>query len=206
MAIWDKATYTAAYRISPRGVYTYPNGKTEPRRFTEIKLHYHPKVMKDYTTKRLDNILKKYSFTSTDKVLVFGAGFGWLCEELESRFGCATIGLDNSPYILDNKSLSPNDELLEAITGANLTITEDPGKQIWEQFSDSNPRSIANVQNIDLTSNKDRNALIRDFGTPTHIITEEVWQLLTLAEQDQFTAIFSDLGSTVIHVIDGVVI
>lgn len=207
MAIWDKATYYANYSICPRGVYKYPDGHTESRRFTEIRLHYHPRVIKPITKTRVDELFKKYSFTATDKVVVFGAGFGWLCEELESRIGCSTIGIDPSTYVVDNKDLSPDDELLESIIAAGLNITEDPGKQIWEQFSQPGvARTTANIQDLDLTTSKDRNALGRDFGIPTHIITEEVWQLFTPQEQTDFTTAFGKVGGTLIHIIDGVII
>lgn len=207
MAVYTKADYYATYSVAPRVPYTYPNGNTEIRRFTNMRLHYHPHAMKPFVEMRMDKILEQYLFTSLDRVVVFGSGFGWLCEELENRFGCSTIGIDPSPYILDNKDLSPDDELLEALTAAGYTTTEDPGKQIWEYLSQPGvPRTTANIVDYDLRKAGDKNKLIKEFGEPTHIITEEVWQTLTDEERTAYQAEFDNLGAISIHVIDGAVL
>ena len=206
-AIWNKAEYLASYSICPRGVYTYPDGHTEPRRFPEIRLHYHPSVIKPITQQRFQRLIAAKTFLPTDAVVIFGAGFGWMCEALTTGVGCATIGIDNSPYILDNKSLSPDDELLESIQAAGYNITDDPGRQIWEQFRQTAPRTTANIINVDVTTVKGRQDLIKALGKqPTHVITEDVWQYFTPDEQNALTAGFNKLGVVVIHIIGEIIL
>lgn len=205
--IWTKAEYLASYSICPRGTYRYPDGHVEPRRFPEIRLHYHPAVIKPIIQQRYERLIAAKTFSPTDKVVVFGAGFGWMCEELTSRIGCVTIGLDNSQYILDNKNLSPDDELLESIQAAGYNITDDPGKQIWEQFKQTAPRTTANIQNYDVLTVQGRQSIVQALGgKPTHVITEDVWQYFTPQEQNDLTAAFTKLGAVVIHIIGEIIL
>jgi hypothetical protein len=205
--LWDKAAFTAAYSICPRGRFTYPDGHTEDRRFVEIRLHYHPAVMKPIAKRRADRLQALNKITSASKVLVFGAGFGWLCEELSSRIGCTVIGVDTSDYIINNKDLSPDDELLESLDAANISLESELGSQIWAQFSQpTKARSEATVLQLDMLLAKDRTTLKQALGTPTHIITEDVWQELNVTEQTDLASALEKLGGEVIHITHEVIV
>lgn len=203
MAIATKADFYAWYSVCPRDPVT-------SRRYTEIRLHYHPANVPILGFDgRLDKILAKYPLVATDSVLVFGAGFGWLCEKIIERIGCLCIGIDTSEYIHLNKDLSPDDELQESIEAAGLGITDGAlGQEIWEKFKQMAPRTTAILLQEDLLSQPSMNAVKKALENkwPTHIITEEVWQLLSDTEKTDLQAAFDSIGATIIHVIDGVVI
>jgi hypothetical protein len=215
--VYEKAEYTAAYGAFLR----YPNGirlaNYKGPEFpgtlegilppVTVRLHYHPLTQRPAASQRADSILSSYPITNTDKVIVFGCGFGWLCEALIAKTGCVCTGLEPSQYVAANKGLSADDELIESIVASGLDHTSGHGLKIFTDFSDPAPRTSADIDQREVKEIKDRRDLKKDRGEYNTVITEEVWQLLTAQEQADYTDAFNFLGATrIIHVVDGVVI
>ena len=202
MAGGTKQDFYNWYSVSPRDPVTN-------RRYTKIKLHYHPAVKELMgLAQHYPKLLAKLNLTSTDRVLVVGCGFGWLCEKIIQDVGCACIGTDTSDYITQNKDLSPNDELIEAIVLGGFGIDDGAyGQEVWELFKQDTPRTTAVIAQEDLLNKGSENRVKSSLGgPPTHIVTEEMWQLLTSKEQVGLEKAFVSLGGIVTHIQDGVVI
>lgn len=210
MAGWTKADYYAAYSICPRGVYQYPDGHTEARRFVEVRLHYHPAVLSEYFDKHAQMIIDGVTnpIDASSHVVIFGSGFGWLCEKLVALTGCTCVGVDTSDYIAQNKDLSPDDELEESIVAAGLDKNSGMGQQVFDQFSKPGPRTTADVRQLDLAVKRDQNILKRDLPNVTHMISEEVWQVIDANTQQEVTSFFNNNypGIEIHHIIDSVFI
>lgn len=191
-----KEDFANWYKVAPRDPVTN-------RRYTKTKLSYHPAVYPLLgSTQYIPKLLSKLNLTSADRVLVVGAGFGWLCEELIKQTGCTCIGTDTSDYIEDNKTLSPNDELLESIVAGGFAVDDGGyGQEVWELFGQTKARTTATIEKEDLLTKGSENRVKNVLGgDPTHIITEEMWQLLTQPEKEDLIRAFASLGGTVTHI------
>lgn len=182
------------------------------------KLHYHPRVYRDQEAPRKAQMLVDYfisqgvPLTSTDTVVVIGGAFGWLGEALEDLVpGLEACSIDISQYVQDVKAISPDDELIESITAAGYdhTLANSVGEWLFNEFTDSRPRSRRPemVAQNDLSTVKLRNDCRKLFQSNevTRCITEEVWQLLTQEEKDRYTAAAADYGTSLTHIIDGII-
>lgn len=208
MAVYDKADFYASY-----GVYlTYPDGRRlagyrgpEFEGAVTIRLHYHPLVQKRNAEIKADKIIAQYGITSSDKVMIFGAGFGWLGEALTEKTGCKSVGVELSQYIHDTKDTSPDDELQEAIEAGGLSITKGDGLKVFTDFKQGNVARTSVTLLQETLSNKRSRDTIKGVlkSAPTHIITEEVWQTLNDMERESYNTSFTSIGGEVIHIIEG---
>ena len=146
--------------------------------------------------------------TSTSTVVLIGGAFGWTGEALEDLVpGLEACSVDLSQYVQDVKSVSDDDELIEVITAAGYdhALPNSVGEWVFNQFSNPSPR--VRVQ-TDLSTPQASNIVRRLFreNTVTHCITEEVWQLLTQQERDNYTAAAASYGAVLLHIIDGAIV
>lgn len=220
---YEKADYYAAYgvyAVDPVTHHRFANFSSPDilgGQTITCKLHYHPLVQKpskavmaqrlvDYLTAQGDPL------EGTDRLCVIGGAFGWLGEALEDLVpGLEVVSVDLSNYVQSVKDVSPDDELIESIEAAGNTHTDGGvGQFLFDKFTDPNPRSRngGKVLQEDLTSVKSRNAVKKALRQtdPTRVVTEEVWQILTQAEKDQYTAAAANWGVPLTHIIDGVII
>ena len=196
------------------------NGLVDYNPATGITLfqHYVPAAIKPLAEHNAALLVQHYidqgtPLTSNSTVAVIGGAFGWLGEALEDLVpGLEACSLDTSQYVQDVKSLSPDDELIENITasGYDHTLPNSVGEWLFNTFSDPAPRSRSpeRIAQNDLSTVKLRNDARKLFQKQAidHIITEEVWQLLTQEEQTRYTAAAADYGATLTHIIDGVIV
>ena len=182
-----------------------------------LRLHYHPLVIKPSKVamaQRLIDYLQAQGtpLTATDRVVIIGGAFGWTGEALEDLIpGLEAVSVDMSQYVQDTKNLSPDDELLESIVAGGKNVGDGGvGDFLFSKFSDPNPRARngAKVLQEDLSTVKSRNEVrkVLQQSDPTRVITEEVWQILTQAEKDKYTAAAASWGVPLTHIIDGVII
>ena len=221
---YEKADFYAAYGKYPHipGTNKRLAQYREPGLFggqkITIRLHYHPAVIKPESVIKAQRVIdylitQGTPLTAADRLVIVGGAFGWLGEALEDLIpGLQAVSVDLSQYVQDTKDLSPDDELIESIVaeGYDHTVPSSVGEFLFNSFHDPNPRSRdgSKVLQEDLSSVKSRNAVRKALQStdPTRIITEEVWQILTQAEQDKYTAAAASWGVPLTHIIDGVII
>lgn len=164
----------------------------------------HPRYLRPKHAQRADKILAQYPITSSDNVMVFGAGFGWLCEALIAKTGCTCFGVEPSQYVHDTKALSPDEWLIDGIVAAGLDPALGNGLIVFNDFTDPNPRTTATLDQKDVREVKERKDIRRDRGEVTHIITEEVWQILSAVEQSDYMNAFTTEwpAAQIIHYMD----
>ena len=165
---------------------------------------FSPQLGRMLAAGRADMILAAHIITADDRVLVFGSGFGWTCEELIARTGCSCIGVDLSQYVQDTKDLSPDAALIEAIHADGLSEATGPGLKVYNDFKDSGPMSSAVVLQADLKDAQARDDVRKAFGdqAPTYVVTEDVWQIVPPIDQQTYKAIFDAWGAVTVHFID----
>jgi hypothetical protein len=148
--IWDKSLYDAAYESRSRGV---------------IK-HYERSVIFQGLQIRAALLVNVLGLDATDRVVIFGCGFGWLDEALRA-LGIDAVGTDPSAYI-------------------QSAWTDGTG----ETGSDKKPLDERGH------NNGSRQAIRREFAgnnDPTHVVSEDVLtslsdaEILDLAQWDSFT-------------------
>lgn len=219
---YEKADFYAAYGIYARDPVTgirYANATIPefPGETITLRLHYHPAVKKTdraiMAGRLVDYFINQGSpLVATDKLVVIGGAFGWLGEALEDQIiGLEVVTIDLSQYVQDSKDQSPDDELIESIIAVGYTITDGyVGQYLFERFTDPAPRSRdgSKILQEDLTTTKSRNSVRKALrqADPTRIITEEVWQILSQADKDQYTAAAANWGVPLTHIIDGVIL
>lgn len=219
---YEKADFWAAYRIyavDPLTNYRFARFKSpsiEGGAEMTCILHYHPAAMKPNKAALAQRVIQHYidqgtPLTGTSTVAVIGGAFGWLGEALEDLVpGLEASSLDTSQYVQDVKALSPDDELQEQLEADGYDISTGPGLYMFDKFKDANPRSRRPemIAQNDLSTVKLRNDARKMFqkNDIDHIITEEVWQLLTQEEKDRYTLAAADYGATLTHIINNVII
>ena len=220
---YEKVDFTAAYGIyavDPVTRHRYVNFSS-PNVLgganITCRLHYHPQVIKPskvlLAQRLIDYLIAQGTpLTATDMLCIIGGAFGWLGEALEDLIpGLEVVSVDLSQYVQDTKDLSPDDELIESIEAEGHTATDGGvGQFLFDKFTDPNPRSRngGKVLQEGLDTVKSRNAVRKALqqADPTRVITEELWQILTQAEKDKYTAAAANWGVPMTHIIDGVII
>lgn len=220
---YEKADFYAAYgsyAVDPITRHRYANfrspGVLNGAAIT-LRLHYHPLVQKPSKAILAQRLVDHFiavgnPLMPSDRLVIIGGAFGWTGEALEDLItGLDVVSIDLSQYVQDTKDLSPDDELTESIEAEGHAVNDGGvGQFLFNKFTDPNPRSRngGRVLQEDLTSVKSRNAVKKALQqtNPTRVITEEVWQILTQGEQDQYTTAAQAWGVSLTHIIDGVII
>ena len=199
MHAYTKADYYSLYGAAPIDPITR-------RRYTEIRLHYHPAIRKVESYRGMtQKIIDKYNLDSSSKVLVIGCAFGWLCEDLINKCNCQCIGTEISTYIHDTKGTSADDELISAIEASkkcNFTYKSGIGKEIFDKFQDPSPRSSVTILNTACDTTESVQMVMAHIR-PTLVVTEEMWQLLDAKENTDMNESISKFGCPIAHIIDG---
>lgn len=157
LRIWDEAIQ--GYRRSP------------------IRLHYHRAVIKrDYTDPRWVAVVPLLGITSSDRVVVAGAGFGWGVEKLIGLTGCTAVGVDISDYIDATKDGTEEAEIDAAIIAAGFDPLTGHGLVAKNYAFTGELKSKQVILKQDLLSVKSRNAVKKALGqqNPTWVITEDM--------------------------------
>jgi hypothetical protein len=223
MPAYEKADFYAAYGTYPHVPGTnlrlarhYNPDLFGEGNFVTCRLHYHPHTIKPEKVALAQRLVDHFNdigdpLLGTDKILIVGGAFGWLGEALEDLVpGLYHITCDLSTYVQDNKDLSPDDELIESINAEGLDETAGIGLQLFNWFSDLNPRSRqgSRVLQEDLSTNQSRNRVRQAFNNqpPDRAITEETWQVLSPAEQADYINAFTTWNIPYTHIIDNVIV
>ena len=169
-----------------------------------LRLPYHPLRERKSAAQRVDTFLNEYSVTKADAVVIFGCGFGWFGEKLREATGCAVVGIEISDYVHSVKHLSPDDDLIAAIKASGWDPDTGVGLMLFNWFTDPTPRAqiplLAEYLDTDASLARVRDAL---GSTPTYIVTEDVWTILSAQEHVEYNQRFAALGGTVVHYFDG---
>ena len=178
MAGWTKAQFDANYsfrceRYLPSVIQT---GRPE------VRLNYYSHFMRPILANRWDNIVSNIlDITSSDKVVVMGAAFGWGVDRLIELTGCEAVGLDISDYVESDKTISEDADLIAAIQLVGLDETVGRGLETFNFYSNPNPRTTATIFKEDLLTPASRQRVKTGMNNfdQTLIITEDMFQDLT---------------------------
>ncbi len=215
MAYDTQADFAAAYRVALVDPDTgatyrwYRNPNINGGQPINVLLHYHR--LWGYKSKEsmADRLIAHSSITSNDSIILVGGAFGWTGEWIEQKTGASVVSVDTSSWINADQANSGDDELREAIIAGGLDPDSGFGLEIFNKFSDPLPRCriSGGVINEDMSNNGSRQRIIAKLPkAPTLIITEEMWQLLTPAEQTEYADRLTNFGVAVVHVIDNQII
>lgn len=218
---YEKADFAAAYRkyaVDPVTNHRYANFKSPETGLEPLTciLHYHPNAIKPSMVQKAERLVQHYIDNGTpliadSTVCVIGGAFGWLGEALEDLVpGLEACSVDLSQYVQDVKAVSADDELIEQLEASGYDITVGGGKRMYDLFKNPSPRCRRPemVVQSSLQNNKARNDVRKLFQKLAidHVITEELWQILTPEEKTRYTAAADSYGATLTHIIDEVII
>lgn len=181
MAGYTKADYDSLYSIRLR----IWDDAIKGYRRSPVRLHYHRAVMQqDYIDPRWVAVVPLLGITSSDRVVVAGAGFGWGVEKLISLTGCTAVGVDISDYVDTTKGDTEEAEIDAAIIAAGFDPLIGHGLEVKNYAFTTEPKAKQIVLKEDLLSAKSRNAVKKELGqqNPTWVITEDMLTDFTDAE------------------------
>lgn len=146
--------------------------------------------------------------TSTDRVAIIGAGFGWLQEALEEQLpGIECVCVETSPWIHSVKSQTEVAELDGLIQAAGI-LPSDPGyADAMNHLSDGKNKSQVELNDEDITSVPGRaqvKAKVKAKGVPTPFtwaVSEHTLEWLDDAEAQALDAGMHDLAPNVCHLL-----
>ena len=190
-AQWDKALFDRAYSFNAE-----PDGHPNTR--GEIRLHYNRYVLFPEILRRAQYFIQQFGLTPASRVLVVGAGFGWTAEALVS-LGIPAIGTDTSTYIQNNKAVSEDVEIRDAIAAVGLDPMSAAGLSHFNRLRGDGIRTRANVMAEDHATNASRNRVKNALGGITLCITEDLVTSLTDSECATARAFLEKFGVPMCH-------
>ena len=173
--------------------------------YVTLQLGYHPLTVRPICEQRSARIIEECGLTSESSVAIVGGAYGWTGEAMMRQLpGLDAVSVDISSYIHATKNLSPDAELVECIRASGYDETAGIGLQLFEWFSDPEPLAKIPVLNERLDTVSSRKRVNAALSRPvTHVLTEDMWQLLTPEEQIEYEERLALLGDEVIHYFDG---
>ena len=171
---WTKELYDLAYESNAE-----PDG--HPNNRPGIRLHYNRYVMYPEMLRRAQQLVQILGLTLADRILIVGCGFGWTAEAL-AGMGYTVVGTDVSSYIQNNKTLSEDTEISDAITAVGLSPSSGEGLLHFNRLKGDGQRTKVPILNEDSMSNASRNRVKRALGDATVAITEDLVTSLSDAE------------------------
>lgn len=204
MAGWTKEQFEFYYDIGAEGEWGYPGGRPE------VRLHYHHGVVAPYLQARWSQLIPYFNLTSSDIVLLVGAGFGWSNEYLQEQIpGITAVGVDISDYIITEKDNTEDAEIDAKIVAVGLNPAIGRGLQIKNKYSRGS--GVARSQSIiiqeDAKTNQSRNRIRQALGNtwPTWIFTEDLVNDPAMTDQDliDLATDYGNLPSPIVHICGG---
>lgn len=171
---WSQADYDSAYRLQgePKG---HPNTRDG------VTLGYHRYSVKPVLLKRWTHLAPKLGLTSTDRVVIIGAGFGWGTECLEQVVpGVDAVGTDISSFVQTEKGNTEVAELQARIAAVGLDPGQGLGLELLMGYHDGGPRARTAVADEHISDNGSRNR-VRGFlgGGVDWVVTEDTLACLS---------------------------
>lgn len=161
-----------------------PDGHPGTRQ--DVRVGYVRAVLFPDAVNRAAKLAELFGWTpAATRLVIFGAGYGWLAEALAVNHGLSVAALDTSTLIQANKGRSDAGEIEARITAAGLDPRTGRGAEIRNRLVDGFPRSRITIYNEDLSNNASRNRIKQQAfsnGTPTDCLSEFVLESLTDAE------------------------
>ena len=191
--LWTKALFDLAYDFNAE-----PDGHPNTR--AEIRLHYNRYVLFPEMLRRAQYFIAQFSLTPASRVLIVGAGFGWTAEALTS-LGVPCIGTDISAYIQNNKTVSEDVEIRDAIAAVGLDPMSSVGLAHFSRLRGDGIRTRANVMAEDHATNASRNRVKNALGGITLCITEDLVTSLTDSECATARGFIEKFGVPMCHLI-----
>lgn len=139
----------------------------------KVHLNYHRRAheLANVPIGQALRLIRELKLTSSHNVLLVGAGFAWVSEELV-RLGISTTSTDSSPWIHSVKGTDEAGEIEAALDLAGVTLAHKLRASFLAKLM-AGPRATEVILEEDALSNGSRQRL-RNEGTFTHIITSHV--------------------------------
>lgn len=143
-----------------------------------------------------------------DSILIFGCGFGWSAEVLESQGYQFVLGVDTSPYIQSEKDLDEESLIDSRIVAEGLDPSSGRGAAIKSTVYSPGPKSRASrgVLNENGRNGGSRGRIKQALGLSgndriTWAITEQIIETMTDAEVIEANDNLQLIADNVVHVI-----
>jgi hypothetical protein len=164
----SKADYDEEYRFLPE---TDGHPSSRP----PIRLGYCRWGMLQVCERRADALLSIFNWYTDIRIVIFGAGYSFLAEVLESRGYTNVVGVDTGLYVQGTKDLSEEFDVNAAIQAAGLSPVSGRGAEIKGRVFSPGARCRASrgVHNEDLSTGGSRNRVKNAIGGSVDVIFSE---------------------------------
>lgn len=172
-----KADYDAAYRL--RAEDGHPGTRQR------VKLNYHRAVMYPLCEARATALVNHFAWPTTTRILVVGAGFGWLAEALETNHGYSNvITADVSSWIQSAQDTDEEADVDAAISAVGLDPASGEGLALKNQLHTpgNRRRHSRPIEDESLRNQGSRNRIRSLLGDINVGISEDVLPTLSDAE------------------------
>ncbi len=174
----------------------------------EVRVHYVRALELNAARHRAKVLAEAVGLTSSDRVAIVGAGFGWLQEALEEQLpGIECVSVETSPWIHTAKGQSEAVELDVAIQAAGILPVEVGYDAAMLRLNDGGTKARRELHDEDVTAAGGRaqvKAKVKAKGVPTPFtwaVSEHTLEWLDDAEAQALDAGMHDLAPNVCHLL-----
>ncbi len=168
----------------------------------EVRLGYGRAMMLGFCENRAKILVAGLGLTASDRVLLVGAGFGWLAECLEDQVpGLSVVSLDTSTWVQATKDQPETSEIEAAVQAAGILPMMSRYAEIVASLDDGGPKARVPIGAEDVLRGNDRAKLKQAHGSFTWAITEVVFTWLDDAECVAMDAAMHKVASKVAHMV-----
>ncbi len=173
----------------------------------EVRVHYVRHFELQRAQSRARSFIRAASLTAADRVVIIGAGFGWLQEALEEQIpGIECVCVETSSYIQGVKGDTEFVELDAAITTAGILVTEKGYTDALNHLTadaGNKSRVTLNDEDINLEASRTRleGELTRGGDKFTWAVSEHVLEWLEDGEAQALDADMHQMAPNVCHLL-----
>ena len=180
------------------GTRIFVNGK-------EARLNFHRSVVMPSYVGYTQRTIEAFGLLTTDKVMVFGAGFGALEETMEVEFGFAeVISVDPSLWIQAAKATTEDADLDSQCVFLELNNLSQECRDLKDQLGDGGLRTRVSILDENLADTASRNTVRQAFsgGGPDYVITDFIFPYVTNEEAQAISARLNQVSANVLHTVN----
>ncbi len=168
--------------------------------YQELRLNYHRKNVKQSYVWYTGKIKDALGWALDDAIIVVGAGFGFLEDELRRTHGFTDVlSIEDSAWIQSAKATTEDVDMDAQIAAVGVNPLSQSGRDVKAQLTDGATRARVTVLNENLMTKKSRNTVKQSIAKIDIVFTDFILPYLTDAEAIAFSIEANAMGAVVQH-------
>ncbi len=168
--------------------------------YQELRLNYHRKnVIRSYVG-YTNNIKDALGWTPGNVIVVVGAGFGFLEDELRTAHGFTDVlSIEDGAWIQSAKDTTEDVDMDAQIAAVGVNPLSQVGRDVKAQLTDGGTRARVNILNENLMTKESRNTVKQATAKISIVFSDFILPYLTDAEAVAFSVEVNTMGAAVQH-------